>query len=190
MLLAIVVVFNGVFAPSAPPVIRLHGHVLAPLGAIVSRIADRVTIDGATLTLVRGAHTCVFRIGAATYRCDAAIRVADVAPVARDGTAFLPLATVVRAFGGAATYDALRGAFAITLPPDRSLVTPPPFDPSAPQAMPTQVFTPQPPPPTPQVIQSGDPRPRRTAIPATPSRVPVERAFTIPCCRAPETNVA
>jgi hypothetical protein len=172
MLAAIVVVLNGAFLPSAPPVRRLFGHIVAPLAPVMTRIADRVTLDGDAIELVRGAHACAFRIGVPAFRCDARIRLAAVTPFARDGIAYVPLADVVRAFGGTATYDAPSGTVALTLAPSTAVDTPAPFDPAAPQAVPTRLFTPQPAPPTPQAIESGEPRPRRTAIPAIPSRVP------------------
>jgi hypothetical protein len=143
-----------------------------PLAPIVAHIADRVTLDGNTITLVRGPRVCVFAVGSPTYRCDGAPQASSVVPFARDGIVYLPLGPVVRAFGGTVTYDAQRGTVAVALPRSNALLTPPPFDASAPQVAPTRVFTPQPAPPTPQVPISGDPRPRRTAIPATPSRVP------------------
>ncbi len=172
MLAALVVVLNGAFVPSSPPVRRLFGHVMAPLAPVVTRIADVVTLAGDDVTLVRGARTCVFRVGSPTYRCAGIVARAGVTPFARDGIVFLPLATVARAFGGNVAYDRRTDTLSIAFAPRSVVITPAPFEPSAPQVAPTQVFTPQPGPPTPQVMVSGDPRPRRTAIPATPSRVP------------------
>jgi hypothetical protein len=172
MLLAIVVLLNGAFVPSSPPVYRARGHIMAPLAPVVTQVADHVSTDERTVTLVRGDRTCSFTLGLLPYRCNATIRLADAAPVVRDGVVFVPLATVVRAFGGSATYDARHRSVSLALPEERSVITPAPFDPDAPQAAPTQIFTPQPAPATPQAVMSGDPRPRRTAIPATPSRIP------------------
>jgi hypothetical protein len=172
MIAAIIVLLNGVFVPSAPPPRRVFGAVMVPLAPIVARIADRVTLDGDTITLVRGTRVCAFTVGSPAYRCDGVRQASGVVPFARDGIVYLPLGAVVRAFGGTVTFDARSGTVAVTLPRSNALLTPPPFDANAPQATPTRVFTPQPAPPTPQVPISGDPRPRRTAIPATPSRVP------------------
>jgi hypothetical protein len=172
MLLAVLVLLNGAFVPSSPPVRAMGGHLMAPLGPVLTRLVDRVSREGDAVALIRGTRLCVFRIGIPAFRCEGTIRLGDAAPVARDGTVYLPLATVVRAFGGTVTYDAAHRTAALDLPLRTDLAPPAPFDPAAPQATPTEVFTPQPAPATPQAVESGDPRPRRTAIPATPSRVP------------------
>jgi hypothetical protein len=93
-----------------------------------------------------------------------------VVPFAQAGTPFVPVAELARAFGGTAAYDARSGVLELDLPPQTLVVTPAPFDPNAPQATPTTVFTPSPRPATPQPLDSGSPKPRRTAIPAIPSR--------------------
>ena len=173
MVLAVIVLLNGAFVPSSPPVRSFGGRLMAPLGPVLSRLVDRVSRDGDAFVLVRGARPCTFRIGVPAFRCDAMIRLGDAAPVARDDAVYVPLATVVRAFGGTAAFDAARDTVAIALPASSDLASPAPFDPEAPQAAPTAVFTPQPAPATPRAMESGDPRPRRTAIPATPSRVPL-----------------
>jgi len=58
--------------------------------------------------------------------------------------------------------------------PPTVVKSPAPFNPAAPSATPTVVFTPSPSPapPTAKPSDPGSPQPRRTAIPATPSRVP------------------
>ena len=172
MLLAMVVLLNGSFVPSSPPVRRLFGEVMAPLSPVITRIADRVTLRGDDVVLSRSAQTCTFRIGSPAFRCGDALAAAEVAPFARDGIVFLPLAAVVRAFGGDVTFDSARATVAITMPARSSVATPAPFDATLPQVAPTQVFTPQPAAPTPQATATGDPYPRRTALPAIPSRVP------------------
>jgi len=173
MLAAIVVVLNGAFVPATPPVRRLFGHVMAPLLPVVARLVDTVTVDGDDVTLVRGARTCVFRVGAPAYRCDdGTVRPAGVAPFGRDGVVYVPLAAVASAFGGRATYDARSASVGVVMPARWSVTTPAPFDPAAPQVVPTRVFTPQPGPPSPRPAVSSVPQPRRTAIPAIPSRVP------------------
>ncbi len=172
MLLAIIVLVNGAFVPSLPPARLLFGHFVAPLAPVIARIADQISVTGNDVAVVRAGHTCVFRAGTLAYRCDARIRLAGVAPFARGGVVFLPLAEVVRGLGGSLEYDAPTGTVQIAVPTTGPVATPSPFDPGVPQVVPTQIFTPQPGPATPQVPQPGDPRPRRTAVPATPSRVP------------------
>ncbi len=170
MLLATVVLLNGAVVPSTPPARRLFGHIMVPLAPVVARIADRVTLTGDTITLVRDARTCVFRVGSRAYACDGAIREAAVASFARSGSVFVPLAAVGRAFGGRVAYDARSNTVAVVVPPRSALATPTPFDAAAPRVAPAQIFTPQPVPATPRAMESGNPRPRRTAIPVTPSR--------------------
>jgi hypothetical protein len=172
MLLALIVIVNGAFVPSSPPVRLLFGHVVAPLAPVIARISDRVSLAGDTVTVARGGRTCVFEVGSPAFQCDGVIRRAAVTPFARDGIVYVPLAAAVRAFGGTIAIDARSATVDVTMPATAPFATPSPFDASAPQATPTRLFTPQPPPPTPRPVESVDPRPRRTAVPATPSRVP------------------
>jgi hypothetical protein len=102
--------------------------------------------------------------------CDGVARTLPVRPFGREGVAFVPLADVARAFGGVAEYDARAGIAAIDVRASTRLASPAPFDAAAPQASPTVIFTPSPPPATPRPVDSGSPQPRRTAIPVVPSR--------------------
>ena len=174
-LAAVIVILNGAIVASVPPAQLLFGHVMAPLAPVITRFTARVALDGDTITLARGSRTCVFRIGSDAYACDGVAGTLPVAPFGRDGTAFVPLAEVVRAFGGALEYDPHSGIVALDVPPETDLKTPAPFDPAAPSATPTTVFTPSPTPAPPAATAlpgAATPLPRRTAIPAIPSRVP------------------
>jgi copper amine oxidase-like protein len=170
----VIVILNGAIVASAPPAQLLFGHVMAPLAPIVTRFTERAAIDGDTITLVRQGRTCVFRVGSDAFACDGVGGTLPVAPFGRDGVAYVPLAEVARAFGGAAEYDAHTRIVALDVPPATDLKTPAPFDPNAPSAAPTTVFTPSPSPapPAARPVDAGSPLPRRTAIPAIPSRVP------------------
>jgi hypothetical protein len=169
---AVALVIDGAFAPSVPPARLVLGRVMIPLPAIVARVADRAAQSGDAIVLVRGERACTLRVGAATYVCSGVTRDVTAIPFTASGTAFVALSDVARAFGGTAEYDGRTRTASLTLPPDVILRTPEPFDPLAPQASPTQVFTPSPPPATPRPADTGIPRPRRTAIPVTPSRFP------------------
>jgi hypothetical protein len=169
---AVIIVLNGAVVPSAPPPQLLFGHVMAPLAPVVTRFTERAEVAGNTITLVRGARTCVLRVGADTLECDGLTGPLPVAPFGRDGVPFVPLAEIARAFGGTASYDARGRILWLNLPADTTLASPAPFDPAAPQASPATVFTPSPPPATPRPVDTGSPQPRRTAIPAIPSRAP------------------
>jgi hypothetical protein len=147
----VTVVLDGVPAPSAPPPRLLGGRVLAPI-ALVARIADRVTVaaDGG-LTAQRGERACVARtIGGET------------------GAALVELAPLARCLGATISWDAASRTLGLAFAPAEQSRAHPPFDPRAPQVAPTVIFTPQPV-PTPRVLVTGSPIPRRTAIPVTPS---------------------
>jgi len=171
---AVIVILNGAIVASAPPAQLLFGHVMAPLIPIVTRFTERAALDGDTITLVRGDQTCVFHIGSDAYSCGGVAGTLPVAPFGRAGTAYVPLAEVAQAFGGAAEYDPRTRIVALDVPPETTLNTPAPFDPSAPSVAPTTVFTPTPAPAprTTSPPDAGTPLPRRTAIPAIPSQVP------------------
>jgi len=170
----VIVILNGAILASAPPAQLLFGHVMAPLAPVVTHFTERAVVDGDTITLVRNDRTCVLRIGSDSITCDGVKKTLPVAPFGRAGVAFVPLAEVARALGGAAAYDPHTRIVALDVPSDTALKSPAPFDPSAPQASPSVVFTPSPVPvpATPRPLDTGSPQPRRTAIPATPSRQP------------------
>ena len=168
--LAVIVILNGAVVASAPPAQLLFGHVMAPLAPVVTRFADRAALAGDTITVVRGATTCVLRIGAAAIVCNGVTKALPVTPFGRDGIAFVPLAELARAFGVTVTYDARARTAALDVRPPTDVKSPAPFDPNVPQAAPTTIFTPSPPPATPRPVDTGSPQPRRTAIPVEPSR--------------------
>ena len=172
ILAAVIVILNGAIVASAPPAQLLFGHVMAPLAPIVTHFADRAALDGDRITVSRGGKTCVLRIGSSALVCDGITNVLPVVPFGRDGIAFVPLAEIAGAFGGTVTYDARAHTAALNVPPASDIKTPAPFDPGAPQASPTTIFTPTPTPTqaTPRPVDSGSPQPRRTAIPVVPSR--------------------
>jgi hypothetical protein len=167
---AVIVILNGAIVASAPPAQLLFGHVMAPLAPIVTRFTERAVLDGDTITLARNGRTCVLRIGSDAMLCDGVTIALPVRPFGRDGTAFVPLAEVARAFDGVTEFDPHTRIAALDVHGTTTLRTPEPFDPNAPQAAPTTIFTPTPPPATPRPVDSGSPQPRRTAIPVDPSR--------------------
>src|ERR1700734_1671221 len=124
---AVIVILNGAIVASAPPAQLLFGHVMAPVAPVITRFTARAALDGDTITLARGSRTCTFRIGSDAYSCDGVTGTLPVAPCGRDGTAYLPLADVVHAFGGALEYDPHSGVVALDVPPETDLKTPAPF---------------------------------------------------------------
>ena len=150
----VTVVLNGTIVPSFAPAQLDAGRVVAPLQSVVSDLATCTSyVPGArTIELVRSGRRIV----------------ADVVFVA-DGTPYVALGALVRKLGGSVQFDTRSKTIAIELAPERVLETPAPFDPRAPQASPTAIFTSEPPRPTPRAVATGVPQPRRTAIPAVPS---------------------
>jgi hypothetical protein len=171
---AVIVILNGAILASAPPAQLLFGHVMAPVAPVITHFTERAAVDGDTITLVRQGRTCTFRIGSNAFDCDGVSETLPVAPFGRGGIAYVPLADVARAFGGAVEYDPHTRIVALDVPPALDLKTPAPFDPNAPSATPTQVFTPSPAPatPSPRPADTGSPLPRRTAIPVNTSGAP------------------
>ena len=150
------IVINGALAPSAAPAQLVAGRVVAP-PAIVTRIARSVIIDaqGRTLTAMRDGRTCTAAISA-------------------DAVVLAPLA---RCLGADVAWDPAARVVAIAFSPE-ALRSHAPFDASAPQVVPTTLFTPEPAPPTPRAVSTGIPRPRRTAIPIGPG--PTSPYFRVP----------
>ncbi len=147
----VIVVVNGTFVPSVPPASLRAGRVVGP-AALIARFSDRIDVaaDG-TLTVTRRDRTCVARA------VDAALELVELAPLAR-------------CLGAEhVAWDARTKTLALAFDGPILLRTLPPFDPNAPQVAPTTVFTPEPTSAPPRAVDSGIPRPRRTAIPVTPS---------------------
>jgi hypothetical protein len=144
----VTVVVNGSFVPSVPVAGVDRGRVVGPV-SLVARFAERVAVreDGRTLVAVRGERTCT----------------ANALP----GTdpPLVVIAPLARCLGADVAWDGQAKSLALRFGGEAVMRTLPPFDPSAPQVAPTMIFTPEPAPPTPRVISTGSPRPRRTAIP-------------------------
>ncbi len=147
----VTVIVDGWFVPSAPSASLRAGRVVAPV-ALVARIADRVEVgaDG-RVSARRGERTCVAR------------------PDAPGEPELLAIGPLARCLGARVAWDGRTKTLGLSFGGPIVLVTPRPYDPSAPRVAPTTVFTPEPAPPTPRVIVTGSPQPRRTAIPVTPS---------------------
>ena len=149
--LLVAVVVDGAQLSSDPTPTLVRGRVVAP-AALVAQFADRVTLgNGDAVVVERNGRTCAVR----TQRDDPFGRV-QIAPLAR-------------CLGATVSWDGSARTLSIAFVRANVVRTPAPFDPTAPQVAPSAVFTPEPRPPTPRPIDTGVPRPRRTAIPASPS---------------------
>ena len=144
-------IVDGSFVPSVPSASLRDGRVVAPV-ALVARIADRIDVgaDG-TVSARRGERTCVAR------------------PAVPGEPALLAIGPLARCLGAYVAWDGRTKTLSVSFGGPITIGTPRPYDPNAPRVAPTTVFTPEPAPPTPRVIVTGSPQPRRTAIPVTPS---------------------
>jgi hypothetical protein len=148
--LLVAVLVNGALVPSAPPATVVAGHVVGP-AALVAQFVDRVDLRGETLAAQRAGRRCTAR------------------SVAHGDVALVQLAPLARCLGARLSWDGRAKTLSIAFATAVTIRPLPPFDPSAPRVAPTAVFTPEPAPPTPRVIDTGPPHPRRTAIPVIPS---------------------
>lgn len=147
----VAVVIDGTLVPTVPGAGLLGGRVVAPL-ALVARFSDRVDRAGEdAVTARRGDVVCTGRV------------------VAGSDPALVVLAPLARCLGARVAWDGRTHTLALTFAAAHDVRTMPPFDPDAPQAPPTTIFTPQPAPPTARAVATGRPIPRRTPIPAIPS---------------------
>ncbi len=148
----VTVLVDGAVVPSAPQARLVANRVVAPL-ALLAHLAERVDIGAGRVSAVRGERAC-----------SAPLLEGD------SGVASVALGPLARCLGAEVSWNGRSRTLGLSFAaPVVPLRTHPPFDPGAPQAVPTTVFTPEPAPPTPRAIATGAPLPRRTAIPATPS---------------------
>lgn len=152
---AVTVIVNGAIVPSVASARIVGGRVVAPVAPIVVRLATRIAVDASR------SRVAIDGNGA---------RIVVPIVYTEEDVPYVELAPVVAALGGSDTFDSRSKTLTIVLRPAGGIATPAPFDPDRPEVAPNPVFTPAPPPATPRAIESGVPRPRRTAIPAVPSQ--------------------
>ena len=147
------VVLNGSLVYGYNPARLRDGHVVAPIVPFVSGVTTRLEYREREMLVFRGSRVA---------------RVAIVRNAPGDlQNAYVPLAPVMEELGILVRFDNRRKVLDLVAPAlGRELATPVPFDPRAPQAVRTQIFTPEPV-PTPRPTVSGAPRPRRTPLTIT-----------------------
>jgi len=150
LVLLVVVLVEGTVVPSAPPATVMAGRVVGP-AELVARFFDRVELRDGILAAQRAGRRCTAR---------------SVVP---GEPALVQLAPLARCLGARLEWDGRAKTLSIAFASTVTIRPLPSYDPSAPQVAPTAVFTPEPAPPPPRVIDTGSPRPRRTAIPVIPS---------------------
>ena len=171
----VTVVINGRALPSSQAAVIVAGTVIAPLDPFLTGLADSVRIDaiGGTIQLVRGDATVVVTVGRRQARVGAASVALPIAPYLRDGSPFIPLASVARGLGAGVTYDGRSRTVSIVLLPEPPLQTASPYV-AIPGAASPRPFRTDPT-ATPRPSFTGMPQPRRTPIEVTPSRIPPGR---------------
>jgi hypothetical protein len=151
---------------------RLRGGVVvAPLVPFVREIAERIDGNGSgrRFEIVRADHRVAIVLGSRDARIDESPALLPVAPFARAGTAYVPLAVLARALGASVSYDGPSHTLAVTLVPAPIAAMTPTVN-YTPPPTPFYTFTPKQT-PQPQATVSGIPHPRRTPIDVGPGRV-------------------
>lgn len=149
------VVLDGKTVRSYTGAFESAGRVYAPLRPFVTGIADAMWFDGDSLVIVRDGRSVV-------------VRMPSREPDALDH-AYVPLAPILRSLGEVVEYQPF-GRVVVHSPYPAVVATATPFNPAAPSAAPSAVFTPAPV-PTPRPVWTGSPLPRRTPLPY-PTGVP------------------
>jgi hypothetical protein len=132
-----------------------EGRVFVPVSPLLTRLADRLWVEGNTLVIERlGRRTRVLLTTNSSGEFN---------------EAYVPAGPVLRSLGATVHYDPAGRRLLVTIPARGPLVSPTPFNPALRSAAPSAVFTP-PVVSTPRPQWTGSPLPRRTALPLPPPR--------------------
>ncbi|MGA8575131.1 MAG: hypothetical protein WB609_05495 [Candidatus Cybelea sp.] len=130
-----------------------EGRVFVPVSPLLTRLADRLWVEGNTLVVERYGRR---------------IRVLlSTNGLGEFNDAYVPAGPVLRSLGASVRYDPAARRLLVTIPVRGPLESPTPFNPALASAAPSAVFTP-PVSPTPRPQWTGSPLPRRTALPLPP----------------------
>ena len=169
--LSAAIIINGTTYISSLQPLLDNGSVAVAVTPALTRIAARISVDPDTARIgfANSQHQAELQIGTRTATVDGRTTTLTFAPFSRAGVVFVPLADVVRAFGGTIAEDTKTKRTLVSTNESASIATMTPFDPHARQVSPRAIFTPEPV-VTPRPEVSGSPAPRRTPIPIVPSR--------------------
>ena len=158
-----------VLSSRAPAIVA--GAVMVPIDPFLLRLPGAVMIapDGNEVRISIRGEAIVVNVGRRAVQIGARSIPVTAAPYAAFGATYVPLAPIVRALGGTATFAGRTKTLDVFLSGPVPLVTMTPYDPSAPRVAPTTLFSPVPT-TTPRPVLTSIPRPRRTPVPAIPSR--------------------
>lgn len=148
----VTIVLDGRPLVAYAPAYLEDGRVFAPARPVLTRLADRVWIDGNALVVQRGNRRV-------------RVPIAAEAAGTLDGL-YVALAPVLRQIGVQSHYESAGRRFVVRSTP-LPVAYPTPYNPTIPAVAPRAVFTAEPV-PTPRPIWSGTPLPRRTALPLAP----------------------
>ena len=144
----VTVVVDGRFLSAYAIAYVAGGRVFVPVDPLLTRLADRISYEGNTLTVERGGSR--LRL------------VVAPAPSGLTGV-YVMAAPVLRALGAAVRFDARERILFVRTARNAVVASPAPFS-ASPTFPPATVFTPEPT-ATPRPVWTGSPLPRRTPLP-------------------------
>jgi len=149
----VTVVVDGRPIVGYAPAYLAGGRVFLPVAPLLTRLADRLWLDGDTLVIERGGRRVRVRVGPSDSGQLSAV--------------YVPAGPVLRRLGVLVRYDPAGRRLVLSIPARASVASPAPFNPTLPSVAPGTVFTPMPV-ATPRPIWTGSPLARRTALPLPP----------------------
>ena len=169
--LAISIVYDGRLVPSARAPRLVAQTTMVPLRPYITRLSARISVDPrrCTISIGSGSRAIVMHVGSLRAQGAAGTMALRAAPFVADHAIYVPLAVVARELGASVWYAPASHAVFVEFEAAHPLASMTPFNSNEPSIAPTRLFTAQPTRVERPVVR-GTPHPRRTPIPATPSR--------------------